>query len=86
MNTRHLGDANDLAKKDILKTLKTGLSEKIYVVPMFSDVFNEEQLAFYKFITHADEIKTKKFEHSKRKEYLAQLPNEHSASSSLTLT
>jgi hypothetical protein len=77
MNTRHLGDANDLAKKDILKTLKTGLSEKIYVVPMFSDVFNEEQLAFYKFITHADEIKTKKFEHSKRKEYLAQLPNEH---------
>jgi len=77
MNTRHLGDANDLAKKDILKTLKAGLNEKIYAIPMFTDVFNEEQLAFYKFITHADEIKTKKFEHSKRKEYLAQLPKEH---------
>ena len=73
MNTRHLGDANDLAKKDILKTLKAGLNEKIYAIPMFTDVFNEEQVAFYKHITSADDIKTEKFEHGKRKEYFKNL-------------
>ncbi len=69
MNTRHLGDANDLAKKDILKTLKAGRNEKIYAIPMFTDAFNEEQMAFYKHITSADKIKTEKFENGKRKEY-----------------
>ncbi len=76
MNTHHLGDAHDLTKKDILKTLKAGLNEKIYAIPMFTDVFNEKQVAFYKHITSADNIKTKKFEHGKRKEYFQNLSPE----------
>ncbi len=56
MNTRHLGDANDLAKKDILKTLKAELKKEVYVLPMFTDEFNEVQLSFYINWTSADGI------------------------------
>ncbi len=76
MNTHHLSDAHDLAKKDILKTLKAGLHEKVYAIPMFTDVPDEAQLAFYKHVTNADEIKTEKFEHAKRKEYFQNLTSE----------
>ncbi len=65
MNTQHLGDAYDYVKKVILETLKKGLQKKIYVLPMFTDTFNDERLAsnyeqtplaFYKNLTSCDEI------------------------------
>ncbi|MFN3562191.1 MAG: hypothetical protein ACK4XM_09835 [Chloroherpetonaceae bacterium] len=60
MNTPHLGDAYDLAKKVILETLKAELNKKMYALPMLTDTFNEEQLAFYRNLTSCDEIKTEK--------------------------
>jgi hypothetical protein len=84
MKPTHLGDAHDLAKKDILKTLKAGLKERIYVIAMFTHVFDEEQLAFYKHLTCADEIKTEKFEHGTREAYFQIYLSMGLESSSLT--
>ncbi|MFN3345976.1 MAG: hypothetical protein ACK412_10045, partial [Chloroherpetonaceae bacterium] len=36
------------------------LNKKVYVLPMLTDTFNEEQLAFYRNLTSCDEIKTEK--------------------------
>ncbi len=56
MNTQHLGDAYDYVKKVILETLKEGLQKEIYVLPMFTDTFEGEELALYRNLTSCDEI------------------------------
>ncbi len=56
MKTEHLGDAYDFVKKDILRTLKMGLNRKVYVLPMFTDTFEGENLQFYRNLTSCDEI------------------------------
>ncbi len=61
MNTRHLGNAYDFMKKDILRTLKDKLKKKVYVLPMFTDEFNGLQLTFYMNWTSADGIYVQQF-------------------------
>ncbi len=61
MNTAHLGGAYDFMKKEILKTLKQGLGKQIYVLPMFTDKFEGENLEFYKYLTNCDGIKEEIF-------------------------
>ncbi len=58
-------------KKEILRTLKVGLNKEIFVLPMFTDEFSEENLAFYKNITSCDGIKQEIFKRETNKNLIA---------------
>ncbi len=69
MNTEHLGNVYDFAKRDILRALKEEFGGKTYVLPMFTNEFDEEQLSFYKHLTSADKIKTEVIQYGNRGNY-----------------
>ena len=46
MNSKHLGDAYDYVKKELLKS-QINRSRKVLVFPMFTDELSEEQCQYY---------------------------------------